>query len=182
MGYVIEEKKNKGYKITLSLMKDGYSLSQIKTYLYAFNRNGISNNEVLKFLYENSLPELKEIKTNSRAILKNIDGSISILKPIATYIKNDNDPLSNPLVICAVCGIDNYVNIVPFNDIKLLNRTVCIIKRNNITTSLIRFCRRMKITIFAKEDLSSEGLETFKNEYNIIKYKKLIKIKEKELI
>ena len=181
MGYIIEEKNGK-YKYVLSLIEKGYSLNQIGTYLGMFNRNGISNHEALKILYENSLPKLKEVKENSRAILKNIDGSISILKPIATYIKNDNDPLSNPLVICAVCGIDNYVNIVPFNDIKLLNRAVCIIKRNNITISLIRFCRRMKITIFAKEDLSSEGLETFKNEYNIIKYKKLLKIKEKELI
>ena len=181
MGYVIEE-KNGEYKVLLSLMKDGYSLRQIKTYLYTFNRNGISNHEALKILYENSLPKLKEVKENSRAILKNIDGSISILKPIATYTKDSNSLFPDTFIICSSCRKNNAVNVLSSNDIKSLYKSACIMKRNDITISLIRFCRRIRVSIFAKEDLSSEGIETIKNEYNIIKYKKLLKIKEKELI
>ena len=102
MGYVIEEKNGK-YKVLLSLMKDGYSLRQIKTYLYTFKRNGISNHEALKILYENFLPKLKEVKVNSRVILKNKDGSISILKPIATYTKDSNSLF--PIVTDPICGM-----------------------------------------------------------------------------
>ena len=178
MGYVIE-KKNGEYKVLLSLMKDGYSLRQIKTYLYTFNRNGISNHEALKILYENFLPKLKEVKVNNRIILKNKDGSTSILKPIATYTKDSN---SDTFIICSICGRNNSVNVLSSNDVKLLYKSVCIMKRNDITISFIRLCRRIRVRIFAKDDLSSEGIDTIKNEYNVIKYKKLLKIKKKEFI
>lgn len=178
MGFVIE-KKNEQYKVVLSLIKDGYSLYQIKSILKKFNKNGISINETLKLLYENSMPKLKEVKENCRIILKNKDCSISILKPLATYTK-DNDSYTS--LICSVCGTNNCINVVSANDIKSLYKTICIAKRENITTTLCRFCKRIKVPIFVKEDLSKEAKRSLRNTNNIIKYKKLIKIKDSELI
>lgn len=178
MGFVIE-KKNEKYKVVLSLIKDGYSLYQIRNILKKFNKNGISIHETLKLLYENSMPKLKEVKENCRIILKNKDCSISILKPLATYTK-DND--SYTYLICSVCGIDNYINVVSANDIESLYKTICIAKRENITNTLRRFCKRIKVPIFVKEDLSKEAKRSLRNTNNIIKYKKLIKIKDSELI
>ncbi len=176
MGYVIE-KKNEKYNVVLSLIKDGYSLYQIEIILEKFNKNGISIHETLKFLYENSMPKLKEVKENCRVIFKNKDGSISILKPLATYTK-DNDSYTS--LICSVCGINNCINVVSAKDIKSLYKTICIAKRENITTSLRRFCKRIKVSIFVKEDLSEEAKRSLRNINNIIKYKKLIKIKDSE--
>ena len=173
MGFVIE-KKNEKYKVVLSLIKDGYSLYQIRIILEKFNKNGISINETLKFLYENSMPKLKEVKENCRIILKNKDRSISILKPLATYTK-DNDSYTS--LICSVCGIDNCINIVSANDIKSLYKTICIAKRENVTDTLRRFCKRIKVPIFVKENLSEEAERSLRNTNNIIKYKKLLKIR-----
>lgn len=178
MGFVIE-KKNEQYKVVLSLIKDGYSLYKIRTILEKFNKNGISTNETLKFLYENSMPKLEEVKENCRVILKNKDCSISILKPLATYTK-DNDSYTS--LICSVCGTNNYINVVSANDIKSLYKTICIAKIENITNTLRRFCKRIKVPIFVKEDLSEEAKRSLRNTNNIIKYKKLIKIKDSELI
>lgn len=177
MGYVIE-KKNEKYKVLLSLVKDGYSLYQINKILEIFNKNGISVYNTLKLLYENSMPKLKEVKENCRVISKNKDDSISILKPIATYEK-DNDSYTS--LICSVCGINDYVTIVSSNDIKSLYKTICITRQENMTLSLNRFCKRIKVPIFVKEDLSEEARRTLKNINNVIKYKKLLKIKESEL-
>ena len=178
MGFVIE-KENEKYKVVLSLIKDGYSLDQIKIILKKFNKNGISTNETLKLLYENSMPKLKEVKENCRIILKNKNCAIRILKPLATYTK-DNDSYTS--LICSVCGIDNYINVVSANDIKSLYKTICIAKRENTTNTLRRFCKRIKVPIFVKEDLSEEAKRSLRNTNNIIKYKKLIKIKDSQLV
>jgi len=144
--------------------------------IHHFVRNGVSIQKLLELLYENNIDHRKLLtlhNKNSRMIVEN-----EIIKPI--FRTSDGN------YIYIKCKDSKYCDVflmtgAEFAQIEeedlFLAKTAVIAKRDKINTKIRRFCKRLKIEVYIKENCTKEVRQTIKNTKNVIKVKKI-----KELI
>ena len=145
---------------------------------YHFTRNGVSLQKLLELLYENKIDyrQLHAIHDKGARMIFNNE----IIKPIfmvagshgsCIYIKCKNTKYCDVFMM----SLSEFNKI--FNKIEnlYLIDTAVIAKRDKIDNDIMRFCKRLKIKVYIKEDCTKEVRQTIKNTKNV---KKLKKIKE----
>ena len=137
-----------------------------------FTRNGVSLQKLLELLYENNI-DYKNLRAihnkHSRIIFKN-----EIIKPIFRMVT-----LSGGCIYIN-CKDSQYCDVflmtgAEFDQIMeedlFLAKTAAIAKRDKINNKIKRFCKRLKIEVYIKEDCTKEVRQTIKNTKNVIKLK-----------
>lgn len=138
---------------------------------YHFKRNGVSLQKLLELLYENKIDyrRLRAIHNKGARMIFNNE----IIKPIFTvngsciYIKCKNTKYCD-VFMTSLSELNKIENLC-------LIDTAVIAKRDKIDNDIMRFCKRLKIKVYIKEDCTKEVIQTIKNTKNV---KKLKKIKE----
>ena len=162
---------------TKRTFKDGSVPYPSEKVRYHFTRNGVSLQKLLELLYENKIDysQLLAIHNkDARMIFKN-----EITKPIFIGVEDGR-------CIYIKCKETKYcdvyiMNIYEFNKIaeeKLyLTKMAVIAKKDKIIDhDVMRFCKRLKIEVYKKENCTKEVRQTIKNTKNIIKLKKIKKL------
>ena len=138
-----------------------------------FTRNGVSLQKLLELLYENNI-DYKNLRAihnkHSRIIFKN-----EIIKPIFRMVTGMSGGC-----IYIKCKDSQYCDVFlmtgsEFDQIEeedlFLAKTATIAKRDKINNKIKRFCKRLKIEVYIKEDCTKEVRQTVKNTKNVIKLK-----------
>ena len=151
--------------------KDGSVPYPSENVRYHFTRNGVSLQKLLEFLYENKIDyrQLRAIHNKGARMIFNNE----IIKPI--FIVNGS-------CIYIKCKSNEYCDVF-MTSLSELNKienlylidTAVIAKRDKIDNDIMRFCKRLKIKVYIKEDCTKEVRQTIKNTKDV---KKLKKIKE----
>ena len=140
---------------------------------YHFTRNGVSLRKLLGLLYKNKIDyrNLYAVHNkDARMIFKN-----EIIKPIFIETAGGN-------CIYIKCKDTRYCDVwlMPnseFNKIveeKLFLCNIAIIARTDkLNNKIRRFCRRIKIEVYRKENCTEEVIQTIKNIKNVIKLKRV---------
>ena len=149
--------------------------------IYHFVRNGVSIQKLLELLYENNI-DYKNLRAihnkHSRIIFKN-----EIIKPIFRIVTG----LSGGCIYIK-CKDSQYCDVflmtgAEFDQIMeedlFLAKTATIAKRDKINNKIKRFCKRLKIEVYIKENCTKEVIQTVKNIKNVIKLKRIKKLMER---
>lgn len=141
--------------------------------IHHFVRNGVSIQKLLKLLYENKIDykSLDAIPNKcSRIIFKN-----EIIKPIFKCIYGISGGC-----IYIKCKDYRYCDVflmtrsefaqIEKEDLFLTQKAV-IAKSDKIDKFTNRFCKRLKVEVYRKEDCTKEVRQTVKNTKNVIKLK-----------
>lgn len=151
-------------------LKDGsvpYPSNSVK---YHFIRNGVSLQKLLELLYENNIDHRKLLALHNkgnRMIVRN-----EIIKPI--FRTSDGN------YIYIKCKDSKYCDVFlmtgsEFSQIMeedlFLAKTAVIVKRDKIDNNAMRFCKRLKVEVYIKEDCTKEVRQTVENTKNVIKLK-----------
>lgn len=141
--------------------------------IHHFVRNGVSLQKLLELLYENKIDykNLYAIHDKcSRIIVKN-----EIIKPIFRMTTGISGGC-----IYIKCKDSKYCDVFlmtgsEFGQIMeeelFLAKTATIAKRDKINNKIKRFCKRLKVEVYIKENCTKEVRQTIKNTKNVIKLK-----------
>ena len=137
-----------------------------------FTRNGVSLQKLLELLYENKIDyrNLRAINNkDTRMIFEN-----EIIKLI--FKTSDGDYIYIKCKDTRYCDVWLMPN-SEFNKIveeKLFLCNIAIIARTDkLNNKIRRFCRRIKIEVYRKENCTEEVIQTIKNIKNVIKLKRV---------
>lgn len=162
-------------RYTYKEFKDESVLYPSNSVIHHFTRNGVSLQNLLRFLYITKIDYRKLHALHSkdtRMIYKN-----EIIKPIFRtadgdyiYIKCKNTKYCDAFLMT-----NSEFNQIAEEDL-FLSKTAVIAKISKIDYDVLRFCRRLKIEVYLKEDCTEEVIQTIKNTKNVKKLKRMKKL------